>query len=101
MLQSKGRPLTQALQILRQALPPQAVLVGQGILHDVDWLDLKEGNDFQVQHLIKLANSRCSRHQHLSPAFQIISDCYLPDTLTSSQLKSVATTLKPSHAVDD
>ena len=38
----------QALQLLRQSLPPHAVLVGQGINQDIQWLDLKEGIDFQV-----------------------------------------------------
>lgn len=41
--------LSQALQMLRQALPSHAVLVGQGIGQDVQWLNLREGSDFQVQ----------------------------------------------------
>ena len=34
--------------MLRQCLPPDAVLVGQGIGQDVQWLQLHEGRDFQV-----------------------------------------------------
>lgn len=37
--------------MLRQALPQHAVLVGQGISHDVQWVTLQEGSDFQVPFL--------------------------------------------------
>ena len=43
--------MPQALEMLKQALPPQAVLVGQGINHDVQWLNLREGVDFQVHYV--------------------------------------------------
>jgi hypothetical protein len=46
MLDTQGMPLAQAVGILRQVLPPQAVLVGQNIAKDVEWLGLVEGRDF-------------------------------------------------------
>lgn len=48
-LQAEGRPLADALGVLRDHLPPQAVLVGQNINKDVEWLGLKEGTDFAMQ----------------------------------------------------
>jgi predicted NBD/HSP70 family sugar kinase len=48
VLQQRGIGLQQALATLRQCLPPDAVLVGQGIGQDVQWLQLHEGRDFQV-----------------------------------------------------
>ena len=48
MLEQRGTTLQQALATLRQCLPPDAVLVGQGIGQDVQWLQLHEGRDFQV-----------------------------------------------------
>jgi len=41
-----GIPLEQAVAILRAHLPKHAVLVGQNIRKDVEWLGLKEGADF-------------------------------------------------------
>ena len=38
--------LFQAMTILRQHLPKNAVLVGQNIKKDVEWLELQEGVDF-------------------------------------------------------
>ena len=40
-------PLAQAVGILQAALPPHAVLVGQNIAKDVQWLGLKEGVHFE------------------------------------------------------
>ncbi len=37
------------MRILRQYLPQSSILVGQNIGKDVDWLQLKEGKDYQVQ----------------------------------------------------
>jgi hypothetical protein len=48
MLEQRGVSLQQALATLRQCLPTDAVLVGQGIGQDVQWLQLHEGRDFQV-----------------------------------------------------
>lgn len=46
-VESKGLPLAAAVQQLKTCLPKTAVLVGQNILQDVQWLGLKEGVDFQ------------------------------------------------------
>jgi hypothetical protein len=48
VLEQRGVSLQQALATLRQCLPTDAVLVGQGIGQDVQWLQLHEGRDFQV-----------------------------------------------------
>ncbi|CAK0783798.1 hypothetical protein CVIRNUC_006998 [Coccomyxa viridis] len=47
LIQSQGRPLPSAIAALKQALPPTAILVGQSIGKDVDWLGLVEGQDFE------------------------------------------------------
>ena len=39
-------PLETALGLLRRVLPPSAILVGQNIGKDVEWLGLREGADF-------------------------------------------------------
>lgn len=41
-----GLPLAEALALLRAHLPPNAVLVGQSIQKDVQWLQLAEGVDY-------------------------------------------------------
>ena len=46
VLSAHGVPLEEALQHVRAALPPHAVLVGQNIAKDVEWLRLEEGKDF-------------------------------------------------------
>jgi len=43
---SKGIELEKAKELLKANLPKNAILVGQNILQDVQWLDLKEGSDF-------------------------------------------------------
>jgi RNA exonuclease 4 len=47
IIDSKGVPLADAVQQLRSCLPKDAVLVGQNILQDVQWLGLREGTDFK------------------------------------------------------
>lgn len=47
ILEQYGMHFTQAMQMLRQCLPKEAVLVGQSIHTDVKWLGLQEGVDFQ------------------------------------------------------
>ena len=49
LLESQAVPLPEALQILRQYLPRHAVLVGQSIGKDIEWLQLREGQDYQVR----------------------------------------------------
>jgi len=46
ILESRGIPLQQAISILKSTLPRDAILVGQNISKDVEWLGLKEGTDF-------------------------------------------------------
>mmetsp|Transcript_28975 Transcript_28975/g.61017 ORF Transcript_28975/g.61017 Transcript_28975/m.61017 type:complete len:616 (+) Transcript_28975:468-2315(+) len=41
-----AKPLSEALKIIREALPNDAVLVGQSIDHDIAWLGLTAGKDF-------------------------------------------------------
>jgi hypothetical protein len=46
VIETHGMALPQALAILRQYLPRTAVLVGQNIAKDVQWLGLRDGEDF-------------------------------------------------------
>lgn len=46
VVEQYGRPLEEQVALLKSYLPPQAALVGQNILMDVQWLGLKEGVDF-------------------------------------------------------
>lgn len=46
VIERHGVPLQQALDVLRSLLPKTAVLVGQNINKDVQWLKLREGVDF-------------------------------------------------------
>jgi RNA exonuclease 4 len=46
LLERHGTSLSIALATLRQALPKEAVLVGQSIRTDTQWLGLQEGVDF-------------------------------------------------------
>ena len=48
IIESQGISLEEALRILKQYLPRTSVLVGQSIGKDVDWLQLREGQDYQV-----------------------------------------------------
>jgi RNA exonuclease 4 len=46
LIDQHGVPLPEAIERLRAALPKHAVLVGQNIAKDVQWLNLREGEDF-------------------------------------------------------
>lgn len=46
LIKEKGMPLEQAVSIVREKLPRDAVLVGQSVHGDIGWLGLKEGSDF-------------------------------------------------------
>lgn len=46
IVEKNGQPLAEALASLREHLPPNAILVGQNILKDVQWLQLAEGVDY-------------------------------------------------------
>ena len=56
LIQSQGRPLPLAIAALKQALPRTAILVGQSIGKDVDWLGLVEGQDFEVDSPCRLSS---------------------------------------------
>jgi len=47
LLNEHGVPLAEAMATLRSQLPKNAVLVGQNIAKDVEWLGLVEGQDFK------------------------------------------------------
>ena len=53
LLDAHGLPLAEALALLRAYLSPDAILVGQNILKDIQWLQLAEGIDYH--HLIDLS----------------------------------------------
>ena len=61
-LEGFGIPLSAALDTLRHHLPSDAILVGQSIRNDVEWLDLEEGIDFasmvDLAGLYKVWNTR-------------------------------------------
>lgn len=63
-------PIEQALQILRSALPPTAVLVGQSISKDVEWLGLKYGEDYKelmdLTGLFRIFNPKYKSHSVFS-----------------------------------
>jgi RNA exonuclease 4 len=46
LMDQYGQPLADTLVTLRAHLPPNAILVGQNIKKDVEWLQLVEGLDF-------------------------------------------------------
>lgn len=46
ILESQGRPLADVMAELRNCLPPNAILVGQSIHKDVQWLQLADGVDY-------------------------------------------------------
>jgi RNA exonuclease 4 len=47
LLDQHGMPLAHALAVLQQCLPNTAVLVGQNVAKDVEWLGLKEGQHYE------------------------------------------------------
>ena len=51
LLAQHGMPLAQAMAVLLQCLPRNAILVGQNIAKDVQWLGLKEGQHFEQASL--------------------------------------------------
>lgn len=92
MLDTHGMPLQDALGMLRQVLPPSAVLVGQNIAVDIRWLGLREGVDFES--LIDLSGA----YRVFNPKFQSYSYFSL-----QHQVKVVlGVTMEPTHnAVSD
>ena len=62
---ASGVPLVEALEGLKKVLPKNAVLVGQGIHHDIEWLQLKEGVDFASSFdLAEMFKLRLKDHIH-------------------------------------
>ena len=55
LLAQHGMPLAQAVSVLQQYLPPNAILVGQNIAKDVEWLGLKEGTHFEQASTLSLS----------------------------------------------
>lgn len=43
---SKGADLQAAIALVKSRIPPNAILVGQNVLKDINWLHLQEGVDF-------------------------------------------------------
>ncbi|GFR50432.1 hypothetical protein Agub_g12653 [Astrephomene gubernaculifera] len=62
VLRTRGVSLQEALAAVRTALPRHAVLIGQNIRQDVQWLGLKEGTDFEgmmdLQGLFRVWNDK-------------------------------------------
>lgn len=60
ILDTHGLPLAEALAMLRAHLSPAAILIGQSILKDVQWLQLAEGVDYfqliDIQGLFRIWN---------------------------------------------
>ena len=69
-LEREGTSLEEALATLRSHLPPTAVLVGQNILKDVEWLGLTKGTDFaemvDLAALLRAWNPRFNSYTYLS-----------------------------------
>ena len=59
LINQQGVSLQQALHLVRHVLPKEAILVGQNIGKDVQWLELKEGSDFQVS----VTSTHSCKHQ--------------------------------------
>jgi hypothetical protein len=64
LIDEHGLPLETAMARLRKNLPRDAILVGQNIAKDVEWLCLKEGEDFaSMIDLAALFRVWSDRHQ--------------------------------------
>jgi len=92
-LQNYGISFKSALDTLRHHLPPSAVLVGQNIRKDVEWLDLEEGIDFEsmvdLAGLYRVWNTRFH-------SFTIFSLEHLANVVLGIPLNGC-----PHNAVDD
>lgn len=70
MVDAHGLPLADALALLRAHLPPNAILVGQNILKDVQWLQLAEGVDYHslvdIAPLFRVWDPSRGRYAHFS-----------------------------------
>lgn len=92
-LDTYGVSLEFALAILRSYLPNDAILVGQNIGKDVDWLQLKEGKDFHsmidLAGLYKVWNSKYQ-------SWTVFSLEHLSNVVFNLHLNG-----RPHNAVDD
>lgn len=65
-----GEPLETVLEEVKKLLGPDVVLVGQGVKNDVEWLRLREGEDYQstvdLGELFKTFNPRYSSYNFFS-----------------------------------
>ncbi len=70
LLAAHGVPLAHALATLRTHLPKDAVLVGQNIAKDVEWLGLVQGADFgsmvDLAALLRVWNPRFRSHTYFA-----------------------------------
>lgn len=70
IIDKHGIPFDQAVAILRQHLPKHAVLVGQNIRSDVQWLKLDEGRDFagmiDLMGLLRVWNEKYNNYSYFS-----------------------------------
>ena len=55
LVDSQGISLADAVATLRQYLPANAILVGQNVGKDVEWLKLREGADFKVRRATRFS----------------------------------------------
>lgn len=78
ILDTQGIPLSHALHLLRTMLPKDAILVGQNISKDVEWLGLKYGQDFQeLKDLTGLFRVKNPKYN----SFSVFSQDHLVKTL--------------------
>lgn len=76
LLERHGMPLEQAVGVLTQALPASAVLVGQNIAKDVQWLGLKEGQHYlQMMDLTGLFRVWNPKYKSWSVFGQVRAQC--------------------------
>ena len=59
--------LTSAIELLKRQLPKEAILVGQNIGHDIEWMHLTKGEDFEDSvDLAEVFKGWNSRYNHFS-----------------------------------
>lgn len=69
-----ARSLSEVVATLKSLLPSSAVLVGQGIKHDVDWLSLQQGVDFrEIVDIAEMFRLRKPRRESDPPQYRHFS----------------------------
>merc|ERR1719453_1292299 len=70
-----GYPLEDVQTLVRKCCGPRAVLIGQSILHDIEWLQLQEGQDFgkfiDLADVFKITIPTASKRKSAKPASRI------------------------------